>query len=206
MNDNPDDLREGPEHEAGARLIGRIVEREARPADYDAFTQLAGAAPSRWHELLGALRDDDVLHAALAPALEAAERVELPAPAVHGGVLRALRPWGALSGWLAAAALALLWFDSGPASPPVSRSLADGPSRQQARDLALEQPSGFAQPPLRLVGTEPAADGSGVDVLYWQPVLRRTRVNGVFEMAQDEHGRPAPVRVDPAVLAHHENL
>ena len=210
MNDTPDDLSEP---DPGARLIARIVERDARPADYDAFDQLASGAPSHWRELLAALRDDDALHLALAPALDTAERVPLPVTTSRGGMLRALRPWGSASGWLAAAAVALLWFQSEPGKPqPANRSFAGGPALggQALDDRGLDQPfeleSGAGQLPLRLVGTEPAADGKGVDVLYWQPVLRRTRVNGVFEMAQDEHGRPSPVRVDPAVLAHHENL
>jgi hypothetical protein len=210
MNDTHDDL---PEPDASARLITRIVERDARPADYDAFDQLASGAPSRWRELLASLRDDDVLHLALAPALDTAERVELPVPTSRGGVMRALRPWTSASGWLAAAALALLWFQSEPArSQPSHRSLAGGPGLNgpaqegEGFDIPVDLDAGGGQLPLRLVGTEPAADGKGVDVLYWQPVLRRTRVNGVFEMAQDEHGRPSPVRVDPAVLAHHEKL
>lgn len=225
MNDTRDDLPEpaDPDTEldsgldSGPRLITRIVERDARPADYDAFDQLASGAPSRWRELLAALRDDAALNLALAPALDTAERVELPVPTSRGGVLRALRPWGSASGWLAAAAVALLWFQSEPAGQPAQRSFAAGPglngpglSGEALDEEDFGQPvefdPGAGQLPLRLVGTEPAADGKGVDVLYWQPVLRRTRVNGVFEMAQDEHGRPSPVRVDPAVLAHHENL
>ena len=60
--------------------------------------------------------------------------------------------------------------------------------------------------PLRLVSTQPSSDGAGLDLLYVQPVLRRARVDHVFEVGMDEHGRPAPVPVDPAVLAQHESL
>jgi len=199
MNDTRDDL---PEPDPGARLINRIVERDARPADYDAFGQLASTAPTRWSELLAALRDDDALHLALDESLGAAERVELPVPAARGGLLRAVQPWGGVTGWLAAAAMALLWFSNEPPRTPANHSLARGPS-QEAPDAGDPSLGGL---PMRLVGTQPAADGTGVDVLYLQPVLRRARVDGVFEMARDEHGRPAPVPVDPAVLAHHENL
>jgi hypothetical protein len=199
MNDAPSPA-DRPDEDA-ERLVSRIVERAALPSDYDAFATLARQGAGRWQQLLDALRDDDALHLALQESLAPAERVALPVapPAPRGG----LRPW---TGWLAAAALALAWLSadltrtepgpSGWSLPPDDAPLSYlGPA-----DAVL------AELPARLVSTSPVAGGSGYDVLYVQPVLRRARVNQVVGLGSDEHGRPAPVPVDPAVLARRENL
>jgi hypothetical protein len=201
----------------GAQLIARIVDRAAAPSDYESFGALARGAPAHWEELLSALRDDDALHGALDGSLQAAERVELPAgplaPSAPGGVLRRIGPW---SGWLAAAALALVWLagdarlegaSTDPARDGLARlSDADPRATPRLRDAPVAGDPVLAELPLRLVGAEPSRDGAGLEVLYVQPVLRRTRVDGVFEMGTDEQGRPAPVRVDPALLARNESL
>lgn len=199
MNDTP--LPALPDEEA-ERLVARIVERAALPSDYDAFATLARQGPDRWQRLLDSLRDDDALHLALQESLTPAERVTLPAapPTPRAG----LRPW---TGWLAAAALALAWLSadlgrSEPAAPAWPLPLAGAP---------LHAASGPADPvlaelPPRLVATSPAAGGAGYDVLYVQPVLRRARVDQVIGLGSDEHGRPAPVPLDPATLARHENF
>jgi hypothetical protein len=202
--------------DAGARLIARIVERAALPADYEHFDVLARATPDRWSDLLAALRDDDALHLALDESLRPAEQVELPALPSHAGRLRSLRPW---TGWLAAAALAAIWLAGSTGTDPIDAAPglagseqvalspappADGP---RLRDEPLQAgDSVLGELPLRLVGTQPAADGDGLELLYVQPVVRRTRIDGVFQVRTDEHGRPAPVPVDPAVLVRRESL
>jgi len=202
----------------GAQLIARIVDRAAAPSDYDGFADLARSAPAHWDELLAALRDDDALHGALLDSLQPAERVELPAapaaPAAPRGVLRQLRPW---TGWLAAAALALVWLsgelrhdDALPAFPPrgnLARMPDAGPrSAPRPRDVPMAADPVLGELPLHLVGAQPARDGDGLDVLYVQPVLRRARVDRVYEMGTDEHGQPAPVPADPATFALRESL
>jgi hypothetical protein len=199
----------------GAQLIARIVDRAAAPSDYEGFATLARGAPAHWDELLAALRDDDALHGALEDSLQPVERIELPAaPPAPRGVLRQIRPW---SGWLAAAALALVWLagelrhdDALPAFPSrgnLARMPDAGPrSAPRPRDLPAAADSVLGELPLHLVGAQPARDGDGLDVLYVQPVLRRTRVDRVFEMGTDEHGLPAPVPADPASFALRESL
>jgi len=201
----------------GPQLIARIVDRAAAPADYDGFAALARSTPAHWDELLAALRDDDALHGALEDSLQPVERIELPAapPAPHG-VLRQLRPW---SGWLAAAALALVWLsgemrhdDALPDFPArgngnLARMPDAGPrSAPRPRDVPAAADPVLGELPLHLVGAQPARDGDGLDVLYVQPVLRRARVDRVFEMGTDEHGLPAPVPADPATFALRESL
>jgi len=198
--------------DADALLIARIVERAALPADYERFDTLAKARPDRWSELLAALRDDDALHLALDESLRPAELVELPTRPARARGLSALRP---LTGWLAAAALAVVWLTAGArldgaaGRPAGGEPLAlvpqgDGP-RLRDEPLAAGDPV-LGELPLRLVGTQPAPDGDGVELLYVQPVVRRTRVDGVLQVRTDEQGRPAPVPVDPAVLVRHESL
>jgi len=199
----------------GAQLIARIVDRAAAPSDYDGFAALARGTPAHWDELLAALRDDDALHGALEDQLQPVERIELPAapPAPHG-VLRQLRPW---SGWLAAAALALVWLTGElrhddslqpfPSRGNLARLPDAGPrAAPRPRDLPVGADPVLGELPLHLVGAQPARDGGGLDVLYVQPVLRRARVDGVFEMGTDEHGLPAPVPADPATFALRESL
>ncbi len=218
MNE-PDPIAEDTE-DIGPLLIARIVERAARPADYERFGALAQAAPGRWPELLAALRDDDALHLALDESLSPAERIELPVlPAAPSGPLRSLRP-GTWSGWLAAAALALVWMSGslGPGAPDEGRlddaplaagSLTEAPAEAGPRPRDASPQGGdpvLGGLPLHFVAAQPAADGDGLELLYVQPVLRRTRIDGVLQVGTDEHGRPAPVPVDPAVLVRHESL
>ena len=202
------------DEDAGALLIARIVDRAAQPSDYDRFDALVQAAPGRWSELLSALRDDDALHAALDDDLRAADSVELPAvsPVVRTSRLRLLGPW---TGWLAAAALAVVWLTGsagteGAGAPDLTAQLVASPDGDGSGPRLRNGPPAadpvLAELPLQLVGTQRAADGAGVDFLYVQPVLRRGRIDGVLQVGTDEHGRPTPVPADPAVLVRHESL
>jgi hypothetical protein len=199
----------------GAQLIARIVDRAAAPSDYEGFAAMARTAPAHWDELLAALRDDDALHGALLDSLQPAERVELPAaPTAPRGVLRQLRPW---TGWLAAAALALVWLsgelrhDDALSDFPARGNLAHMPDAglhagPRPRDAQPVADPVVGELPLHFVGTQPARDGAGLDVLYVQPVVRRARVDSVYQIGTDEHGQPAPVPADPASYAVHESL
>lgn len=204
MNSHPD-VHLLPSDDPAREALDRILERHALPADYEAFAARARRDPACWEDLLAGLRDDDALRLALDEELEPALRVPLPAPRAAAGGLRA---WG---GWLAAAAMALLWATAeltppAPVSPGWTPPVAAGPLVTDDLSGAPAPDPVLAELPSRLVGTRPAADGAGYEVLYLQPVLRRARVANVLGVGADEHGRPAAVPVDPAVLAHHESF
>lgn len=191
--------------ESAREALDRILERHALPSDYEAFAARARRDPACWDDLLAGLRDDDALRLALDEELEPALHVPLPAPRASAGGLRA---WG---GWLAAAAMALLWATAeltppAPVSPGWTPPVAEGPRATDARSGVPVPDPVLAELPSRLLGTRPAADGAGYEVLYLQPVLRRARVANVLGVGSDELGRPATVPVDPAVLAHHETF
>jgi hypothetical protein len=109
-------------------LISRILDRQAEPADFDAFAATAGNDPGAWVGLLGALRDDAALGAATAERLALADAVE--APALER---RAVRVWPAWSGWAAALLLALAWLGQG------GPDIGDG-SRSGAAPLTASGP------------------------------------------------------------------
>jgi len=139
--------------------------------------------------------------------------------------------WKAWSGWAAAGLLAVCWLGSagwtspsrapqkpnpGPAFPaPVSVVARDdaGADDRDTRPSALREPRlrpdaaddqshVLGELPLKLVSTRRADDGRpGYEVVVLRRVLERTRVDNMLSLGADDAGRPAPVFVDPALIA-----
>ncbi|MHC4845161.1 MAG: hypothetical protein ACYTCU_03265 [Planctomycetota bacterium] len=199
-------------------LISRILDRQAEPQDFDAFSAAAEAEPEAWKELLGALRDDVALGVATDARLDAATQVE--APIIELRAPRALPVW---TGWAAALLLAVAWLGwngqvgidaglgkggdvaGGPTGPltaePVSAGMfgSDGP---RLRDGAIVPAADhvLGELPPELISARPAVEGEGVEVVYVRRVLERARVDSAWSVGTDELGRPAPVRVNLELL------
>src|SRR5688572_21853643 len=108
-------------------LIGRIVDGEASPAQRQHFESLASVDSALWRRLALRQQDMAMLAVHVEPALNAAEKIELPVaaaggvagPAADASTDPAAAPlllsaakgpwWMAVSGWAALIALATAW-------------------------------------------------------------------------------------------------
>jgi hypothetical protein len=203
-------------------LISRIADGEASRQDWTAFADLAANAPEAWKSLAQAQRDHQSLSLAVGVALHAAERVDLPTRHAADAFLRRPHPESPASwsrarqfgGWAVAAMIALAWlgvnggqFTLNPGKPTDSNTagIISVPkdyfhitSPDDALQLYRDQskPSGrvLAEVPV-LLESRPNATGRGYEVVYVRQILERAQVENLLRFAQDERGRPIPVRV-----------
>ncbi len=179
-------------------LISRVVDRAEDPRDWRELDRLAATSEAVWYELVDALRQDAVVRSAMQPALDAADRVELPvmrhelAPAPS----RERAPFAAWSGWLAAVLIAAFW---------IGMSLGNGAAPTEA-ELAGGEPPAGAPADAEVLGelsrvvmqAQPTDDGSALEVLYIRRVLERAVVDALYQISEDEHGLPVPTPVSLA--------
>jgi hypothetical protein len=123
-------------------------------------------------------------------------REAAPAPA-GGPVARGDAGPGAPADELSAS----LQLDDAAPGGPRPRFTGDASS-----DVRLASDQFVSELPMQVVETRPAEDGSGYDVLYVRRLLQRARVGSVYSLGLDEQGQPAPVAVDPALLASADSL
>lgn len=195
-------------------LIGRVIDAEASPADWDSLRAMAGEDPTVWTDLRRTQRQHELLCAAIGQSISVADDVELdhalsnPAPMV-----RRLELVGRYGGWAAAACLALLWGlgvrpgDTGASGPiaglgPVVGQPA-GPDEAFQRYLSAGREAGTVideVPDRVVVQATPLEGGQRVEVLYLRQILEREVVDQVYRMTKDETGaeRPVPVRIQPS--------
>jgi len=160
-------------------LRHRVLEYQALDDDWNELATLARSDSRVWERLAEGLRDEGALKRRLEGVFSRADRVEVPAfvPPRRSPVLL-------ISGWAAALLLGALWLFSQwspPETTPLAEPLAAGSLSQTVEEL-----------PAMMIETVPAEDGNGYDVLYLRQTLERVRVNGVYQLARDEHGQPAP--------------
>jgi hypothetical protein len=101
---------------------------------------------------------------------------------------------------LAGGSSAVALRDTGAAD----RDLGTAPSALQKprlREGQTEDPRPLGELPLKLVSMQPASDGPGYEVVVLRRLLESTRVDNLLSLGVDDAGRPAPVFVDPAMLA-----
>lgn len=195
-------------------LIGRVIDGEASPADWDSLRAMAGEDPTVWTDLRRTQRQHELLCAAIGQSISVADGVELdhalsnPAPMV-----RRLELVGRYGGWAAAACLALLWglgIEPGDTTGrgqvagigPVAVRPA-GPDEAFEQYLVAGREAGTVideVPDRVVVQATPLEDGRRVEVLYLRQILEREVVDQVYRMTQDETGaeRPVPVRIQPS--------
>lgn len=165
-------------------LIGRVVDRCERPDDWPELEHLIARDPALLQQLCSSLRLDAAVRQAAAPALQVADRVELPP-------LPAPSRLPALAGWLAAVVIAALWLLRG-AAPPPSPALPVHPVDAVAADLASDfVADGGAElgelPPL-LVRSQPTEDGKALRVVTMRRILEVSTVQQVYRVGADEFG------------------
>ena len=174
-------------------LMHRALEYQALDDDWSELNGLARTDPSVWRRLADGLRDEGALRRRLDRELSRVDQVELPA-VVPGRRSRLVL----VSGWAAAFLLAALWLLNGFKREP-QQLLPGGPGRSDlGTEVVNHSPSKRGtsnvvdELPAMMIETVPAEDGSGYDVLFLRRTIERIRVNGVFQLARDEYGLPAP--------------
>lgn len=182
-------------------LMARVVDGEATAEEWEAWCAQADARPALWRDLAWAQRVQTLLAAEVERTTAVAETIEAPGAQRPSGV--SLGRVGAWGGWLAAA-LALAWAaglwpgsqpgvqTAGVAATPAS------PAEALAQYLDQGQRAGVVLgelPAKVMLNARPLA-GQGYEVLYLRQILERQVVPEFFGVAEDELGRPTPVRVE----------
>ncbi|MHC5023547.1 MAG: hypothetical protein ACYTGG_06495 [Planctomycetota bacterium] len=185
-------------------LISRLVDDDDVGDGWDQFEKQALAEPRLWRDLARAQRDHAALRAEMAAAAAVADRVDLPV-ATGAGRWRALGSW---SGWAAAAVILLaatmqMTLPTGSVPPPGDETaLADLSPADTLREYlrkGRERGDVIGEMPSKmLVDVQPDPSGDGYQLLYLRPILEKTSVRDLYELAgQDEAGRPSFVRYQP---------
>lgn len=236
----PDEVSAGDSSSSREVLLSRVVDQVATPTDWDALERLATRDSTVWRELVMSMRQNqDLVHAVNSAAnqadmidLDAIEQSELrrgvradrsrehnrtarPNRHDHVAFKRRLRMVGTSSGWLAAAAIAIAFFN------PQVLNRAPGIARENQATLIPQILAGAGEskdnsaealrtylrkgnqegtvigemPRKILMEAQPAADGNGYEVVYIRQILERARVNDIYRFSQDETGRATPVPV-----------
>ncbi len=195
-------------------LIGRVIDGEASPADWDALRAMADRDPTLWSDLRWTQKQHELLSSVVGERTRAADHAELdraladPAPMV-----RRIEVAGRYGGWLAAACLVLLWSlginplattggDAGQAAGimPTAAQQAPDEALQGYLDAGRRAGRVIDEVPERVVvEARPLEDGRRVEVLYIRQILEREIVDQVYSLTQDETGaeRTVPVRLVP---------
>lgn len=199
-------------------LIARVVDGEATQAEWDRLCLEAQRQPALWRELAESQREQSALVAAVGRVLAAADEVE--APAHELGTIqfhRRARSFASWGGWAVAALVALtalgprfgLLSSSGPTAgvpgtlQPVNDSdlLLRDPAPKDVLaayyNRGMQRGTVLGEMPERvLVGTRPAVNGQGVEVVYIRQIMEREVVPGLYRLGTDEAGRPTPIRAE----------
>ncbi len=192
-------------------LIGRVIDGEASPADWDALRALASSDPTLWNDLRWTQQQHELLACALGEQTRVAEHVDLEhALADPSPMVRRIEVVGRYGGWLAAACLVLLWsLGINPIAGTQGAGQAAGlgavvPAPEQALQDYLDAGRRTGRvidevPDRVVVEARPLDDGRRVEVLYIRQILEREIVDQVYGLTEDETGaqRTIPVRLVP---------
>ncbi|MEZ6242499.1 MAG: hypothetical protein R3B57_05590 [Phycisphaerales bacterium] len=215
MRDDPADIMATPDDPSLEReiLIGRVIDGEASPEDWDALRALASSDPTLWNDLRWTQRQHELLATAVGGATACADHVDLDrALADPSPMVRRIELVGRYGGWLAAAAVALFWsLGINPLASGGGQSAGLGPigvATPQGPDQALQNYLDAGRqagrvidevPDRVVVQARPLDGGQRVEVLYLRQILEREVVDQVYGTTQDETGaqHTVPVRLVP---------
>ncbi len=194
-------------------LIGRVIDGQALPDDWDALRALAEQDPAVWDDLNETQRQQELLCAGVSRVTAVADEIEIDDALVDPEpMVRRLRLVGSWGGWAAAASLALLWSlginplqsgTGGQAAGPFATlqpDLTPDDALNQYLDTGREAGRVIREVPDRVVvRAEPLNGGRQVEVLYLRQILERQIVSQVYRESVDELGNElaVPVRLEP---------
>jgi len=201
-------------------LISRVIDGRASSTDWDRFRALAAHEPAVWCELAETQQQHEYVRAELSDAIAIADAVDLPGGPINDTHTRQrLGMVGKWGGWVAAAALLLVWsfgnpslqFNGGSGDEQVAGILGAGLTGIGLNDAEPEQ--AFEQylnagvksgrviaemPEQVVVETNPLADGT-IEVLYIRQIIERRVIDQAYRQVLDEAGNSfaVPVRFEP---------
>ncbi len=203
-------------------LISRLIDCRASDADWQSLRTLSQTDVSLWNDIAMSQRQTGQLASAVAPALLAAERTQMPDRAGETALPRldALNGWpdrfsmarSSRLGWAIAAMIALAWTST-LLAPGQSR-IAAGPNPGNTAglvsvstpdeafsaylDKGKESGRVVAEMPQRIVlESRPAADGKGYEVLYVRQILERATVSDLYRAGISDTGDKVYVPTTP---------
>jgi len=203
-------------------LISRVVDRCESAADWDALSELEREHREVWRELAQALRCDAELRSVMASEIARADQVEILPEISTPELATPVHRLAAWSGWITAAACLLAWLLSSPSVAlktisPEARTDNIAQVDEEATPVTItsmepsepvaietEASSVITELPMVVVGTKPAENGDGYEVVYLRRVLETRRVDQIVELTADDRGDFRPVPVDNARLNHPE--
>lgn len=176
-------------------LIHRALSATASRNDWDALERLADTDPALWQRLGLALRDQGELLLLGQAALFAVDAIELPPRAVPRKSSLTTR-----SGWIAAAAMFLLWaatvlHDGAPSTNGITPSFQT-PSGTALRTVSMRAAANddvISELPKLVVDTRRVA--GGVEITYLRRIFETKRVNEVLGVAETEAGEATIVPI-----------
>ncbi len=193
-------------------LIGRVIDGQALPDDWDALRALAERDPATWADLNETQRQQELLCASVSRLCAVADEIDIDDALVDPEpMVRRLRLVGTWGGWAAAASLALLWslginpLESGTGGQaasaiPMGVNLEPDDALRQYLDSGREAGRVIREVPDRVVvRAEPLNGGRQVEVFYLRQILERQIVSQVYRESVDEMGNElaVPVRLEP---------
>ncbi len=187
-------------------LLSRVLDGEATPEDWAAFRVEAARDGTIWRDLAEAQQDRAALNEAVDRALAVADEIEAPVDwHLKEGLSHRARTAMSYGGWLAAAAILIAavlqptWRTTPNADNAViTTSLA---SPEEALRAYFDQGAkegrvlGEVSEPV-VLQYAPAADGSGIEVVYVRQIIERAIVDDMYRYGTDEMGRPIPIRAE----------
>lgn len=194
-------------------LIGRVIDGEASPEDWDALRAIAETDESVWADLNQTQRQQELLCASVTRACAIADEIEIDDALVDPEpMVRRLRLVGTWGGWAMAAGLGLMWAlginplesktGGSVAGPIPTKPVELAPDDALAQYLSTGREAGrvIREVPDRVVvRAEPLEGGQRVEVFYLRQILERQVVNQVYRETVDELGNELtiPVRLEP---------
>jgi len=207
---NPNEHAEQPEPTREDVIVGRIVDGEASPSDWQDLDRIAERDPAVWQRLARAQRAHARLERAVEDGIAVAEFVELPLREHHAmfDFVTRVRAYG---GWAVAAVLALALLGSysplqrnlnGPGSVTAGYTLLDQATTDQAyqRYVNAGRDSGRVVDTLPSVLIEAGGLGTpeGGDVLIVRRIVERMPAKDMafFTVEPNEFSEPTFVPLE----------
>lgn len=186
-------------------LVGRVLDHEATPSDWQRLDEIACDDPDVWARLGRAQRAHARLRIAVDDAIAGAELIEIPDGRAHGAVRRSVGArLASFAGWGIAAVLGLVLLgpalDNAQQQPSSSMQTAGvtllsqaSPEEAYTHYVASGLASGsvISEMPTLVLEERALPDGNGTELFLVRRIVERVTVDGLnhYAYAPDEFGQ-----------------